>query len=211
MDKKYIALTFDDGPDAEITPQVLDILGQYGVKGSFFLIGEDITADTADIVVREKNEGHEINSHSLTHSDMTKFSDEVILAEMRETDRRITELTGEHPKFFRPPYIAYDARMFELIDLPFICGEGCRDWEPSVSVKERVDAVLGAARDGLIVLLHDQEHNQQTVDALKTIVPELIGQGYELCTISELFAAHGITPRADLPIIYSDVFKTELY
>ncbi len=210
MNRKTIALTFDDGPDEEITPQILDLLKQYGVKGSFFLIGENITHKTEYLVRREKDEGHEINSHSLTHSDMTKLSDQEIIDEMRETKRRINAIIGDPPKFFRPPYIAYDKRMFRLIDLPFICGIGCQDWDSSISAEERIKTVLSEARDGLIILLHDQENNQITVEALKTIIPELISRGFELCTISELFAAHGIEPRADLPIIYSDVFKSEL-
>ena len=211
MNKKYIALTFDDGPDPEITPQVLDILKEHGAKGSFFLIGNNITPETEYLVRREQAEGHEINTHSLTHSDMTKLTDQQILDEMEETERRITAIIGQRPKFFRPPYIAYDERMFRLIDLPFICGIGCNDWDQSVSAEERVQKVLADAADGVMILLHDQQNNQKTVEALKVIVPTLIRQGYELVTLTELFEVYGIAPRSDLPIIYSDVFKTDLY
>lgn len=210
-EKKYIALTFDDGPDNETTPQVLDLLEKYGAKGSFFLIGQNITPETEHIVRRERSLGFEINAHSLTHSDMTKLSDDEIISETAETDQRIFDITGEHPHFFRPPYILYNENMFKLIDRPFICGHGCEDWEPSVDTEERITRILECAHDGAIILLHDFGGNQQTVDALKVVIPELISRGFELCTITELFSAHGIEPvaGADRQIIYSDVFQAE--
>lgn len=207
-DKKYIALTFDDGPDLTITPQVLDLLEQHGAKGSFFLIGQNITPETEHLVKREQSLGFEINAHSLTHSDMTKLTDDEIVSETLETDRRIFEITGEHPHFFRPPYILYNENMFRLIDLPFICGHGCEDWVPTVTAEERIRRVLENAHDGAMILLHDMAGNQNTVDALKVLIPELISRGFELCTLTELFAAHGIEPisGADRQVIYSDVF-----
>lgn len=206
-DKKYIALTFDDGPNTITTPQVLDLLVEYGVKGSFFLIGQNITPETRYIVEREKALGFEINAHSLTHSDMTKLGDEEILSETLETDRRIFEITGEHPHFFRPPYILFNEAMFRLIDLPFICGHDSEDWNPGVDTEGRINNVLKGARDGAIILLHDLAGNQMTVEALKVLIPELISQGYELCTLTELFAAHGIEPvkGAEKQRIYSYV------
>ena len=206
--KKYIALTFDDGPDEVITPQVLDILGRYGAKGTFFLIGDNIGERTADLVRREHDSGHEIANHSRTHPDMTKFTREQIEEEIGITDSRIRAVTGEETRYFRPPYIAYNELMFDTIDKVFICGTGCDDWDSSVSVGERVERVLGAARDGVIILLHDQQNNHKTVEALERIVPELISRGFGLVTLSELFAAHGTEPRADLPVIYSDVYAS---
>ena len=209
--KKYIALTFDDGPDEVITPKVLDILDRYGAKGTFFLIGNNISESTAHLVRREHESGHEIANHSRTHSDMTKFTREQTEEEISATDSRIRAVTGQGTRFFRPPYIAYNELMFDTIDKAFICGIGCDDWDSSVSVDKRVETVLGAAEDGVIILLHDQQNNHKTVEALERIVPGLIGRGFELVTLSELFARHGKEPRSDLPIIYSDVFKTELY
>lgn len=209
--KKCIALTFDDGPDREITPQVLDLLDRYGAKGTFFLIGNNITPQTAHLVRRERDEGHEIACHSLTHSDMTRFTARRIASEVNETCRRIRGISGKMPRFFRPPYIAYNELMFRTVPMAFICGLGCDDWDSSVTAEQRVSTVLGQASDGVMILLHDQQNNHKTVTALETIIPELISRGYELVTLSELFAVHGIEPRADIPIIYSDVFKTELY
>lgn len=210
-DIKSIALTFDDGPNLTVTPLVLDLLDKYSAKGSFFLVGNNINPDNAQVLKRMVSGGHEINSHSLTHSDMTGFSADEIKNEMDETSHRIEMAAGVTPKFFRPPYIAYNELMFDTIDLPFICGHGCDDWDKNVSTQSRIDTTLANSYDGAVILLHDQFDNYQTVKALETLIPTLIERGFALVTVSELFRSHGISPHSDIPIIYSDVFKTQLY
>ncbi|MGN1102435.1 MAG: polysaccharide deacetylase, partial [Huintestinicola sp.] len=112
-------------------------------------------------------------------------------------------ITGEDTKFFRPPYIAVNPTMYEAIDMPFICGAGCNDWEDSVSAEQRAERTLNQVKDGTIVLLHDMQGNSKTVEALKTIIPELQAQGYEFVTVSELFEAKGIEISADDTGLYT--------
>ena len=201
--QKLAALTFDDGPMIGITDQVLDILEENDVKASFFLIGQQITEETEYLVKRAYDMGCSIENHSLTHASMPTLSPEEIKAEIDETTRRIEKITGEKPEFFRPPFIDYDQKMYDAIDLPFICAYGCEDWEPSVSAGERIKRVLEAARPGYMVLLHDMKDNEQTVEAIKTIIPELKKQGYELVSIRELFRRSGVKPERN--VIYMSV------
>lgn len=190
-DKKYIALTFDDGPSDHTSRKVLDILKKYNVIGSFFLIGENIPG-REDIVREELSYGCDIENHSLTHPFMTKLTADEIDAEIKETTRRIVDITGKEPDFFRPPYIDVNDLMHETVPYIFISGYGCLDWEPEVGADERLKGILEGARDGAVVLLHDSEGNDATVEALDRAIPELLQQGYEFVTISELFKKAGI-------------------
>lgn len=201
--KKLVALTFDDGPTIGITDQVLDVLQENEVVASFFLIGQQITDETRYLVKRAHDMGCSIENHSKTHQSMPKQSRQEIIEEIQYTTDLIEEITGEKPEFFRPPYIDYDQKMYDLIDLGFICGYGCEDWVPSVTVKERVDRVLHDANPGFIVLLHDMSDNTNTVEAIKIIIPELKKQGYEFVTIRDLFQMTGVKPQKN--VIYMGV------
>lgn len=202
-----IALTFDDGPNTVITPQVLDILEKEGIVGTFFLIGRNINPESAEMVRRAVSLGCEIENHSVTHPFMDKLSVEEIREEVQTCTDRIVEITGRVPQFFRPPCIAVSQAMYDNIDLTFICGMGCEDWVPTVTTQERIDRVLANAADGQIVLLHDMEWNVNTVEALKTIVPELKKRGYEFATVSQIFKMKNVTPKRGW--LYSNVLQTE--
>ena len=154
-----IALTFDDGPNTTITPQVLDLLEEHGITATFFLIGNNITPESAEPVRRALSLGCDIENHSVTHGFMDKMTPEVIREEIAGCTRRITEITGREPAFFRPPFIALNQQLFDNVDLTFICGSGCEDWVPTVSAEERARRTLANAKDGEIVLLHDMERN----------------------------------------------------
>ena len=202
---KVIALTFDDGPNTTCTPLILDLLQKYNARASFFVIGDNITEESAQVMKRAYAQGCEINNHSRTHSYMNKMTAEEIKAEISYTSDLVEKYIGEPTRFFRPPYIAVNQTMFDSIDMPFINGKGCNDWEEKVTVQQRIDKVLEMAEDGDIILLHDQPSNYQTVEALETIIPELQKQGFELVTVSELFFAKGITPVSDsTPKIYTN-------
>ncbi len=206
---KYIALTFDDGPNATTTNEVIDKLEKYGIVASFFLIGNNIDDESAKAVKRAYDLGCEIDNHSRTHSNMTELSAEDIKAEYDYTDGKVYEITGEHTKFFRPPYIAVHQIMFDNIDAPFIAGIGANDWEDRVTAKMRARMILKQAKDGDIILLHDAEGNSMTVEALDTIIPELQKQGYKFVTVTELFKAKGITP--DMEKVYTNVMQKYQY
>ncbi len=206
---KYIALTFDDGPNATTTNEVIDKLEKYGIVASFFLVGNNINDESAKAVKRAYDLGCEIDNHSRTHSNMTELSAEDIKAEYDYTDGKVYEITGEHTKFFRPPYIAVHQIVFDNIDVPFIAGIGANDWEDRVTAEMRARMILKQAKDGDIILLHDAEGNSMTVEALDTIIPELQKQGYKFVTVTELFKAKGITP--DMEKVYTNVMQKYQY
>lgn len=206
---KYIALTFDDGPNATTTNEVIDKLEKYGIVASFFLIGNNVNDESAKAVKRAYDLGCEIDNHSRTHSNMTELSAEEIKAEFDYTDEKVYEITGEHTKFFRPPYIAVHQIMFDNIDVPFIAGIGANDWEDRVTAEMRARMILKQAKDGDIILLHDAEGNSMTVEALDTIIPELQKQGYKFVTVTELFNAKGIIP--DMEKVYTNVMQKYQY
>ena len=190
--KPMLALTFDDGPNTTTTNQVLDLLQKYQVRASFFLIGSNITDASAEVVKRAYDMGCEIDNHSRTHSYMNEMSAEDIAAEVQFVSDKVKEITGQPTLFFRPPYIAVNDTMYENIDMPFICGAGCDDWDPSVTVDTRVKRVQRQAKDGLIILLHDAQDNDQTVEALDILIPYLLEEGYQFVTVKELFEAKGV-------------------
>lgn len=206
---KYIALTFDDGPNSTTTNEVIDKLDKYGIVASFFLVGNNIDDESAKAVKRAYDLGCEIDNHSRTHSNMTELSAEEIKAEYDYTDGKVYEITGEHTKFFRPPYIAVHQIMFDNIDVPFIAGIGANDWEDRVTAEMRARMILKQAKDGDIILLHDAEGNSMTVEALDTIIPELQKQGYKFVTVTELFRAKGIKP--DMEKVYTNVMQKNQY
>ncbi len=194
-EKKLVALTFDDGPSVGTTDKVLDVLKENDIVASFFLIGQKITEESAYLVKRAHDMGCTIENHSKTHPGMTGLTDEQILEEISYTTNKIEEITGEKPAFFRPPYIDYDQRLFDLVDLGFICGYGCEDWQPEVSAEERTRRILEQAHPGFIILVHDMEGNTRTIEAIKKIIPALKEQGYEFVTIRDLFAKSGKAPE----------------
>lgn len=201
--EKIIALTFDDGPNTVTTPQALDIIEKYGVPASFFVCGDNITPESAEVMRRAVKLGCEIHNHSRTHSDMTEMSPEEIRTEIDFTSDKIEEVVGMRPRFFRPPYIAVNDKMHEVIDLTFICGLGAEDWLEEVSAEKRYNRIISQAADGLVILLHDgvielpneTKGNEKTVKAVDMIVPELQRQGYRFVTVSKLFEMKNAVPK----------------
>ena len=201
-EKKFVALTFDDGPTPGITDQVLDVLKENDIVASFSDWTELQSSRSTDR--RAYDMGCSIENHSKTHPGMPELNDREILDEVSYTTEQIVRITGEKPEFFRPPYISYNQKMYDLIDLTFICGYGCEDWEPSVTAKERADRILRDAKPGFIILLHDMEGNTQTVEAIKTIIPALKEQGYEFVTVRDLFRKSGIVPQRNVIYMGAD-------
>src|SRR2546423_14106760 len=103
VDGPYIAMTFDDGPSAKLTPKLLDLLASHHVKATFFLIGQNV-AENPEIVAREAREGHEIANHSWSHPNLGKMSDEGVRGQLRKTEDAIRSASGNRPTLLRPPY-----------------------------------------------------------------------------------------------------------
>lgn len=207
--KPVIALTFDDGPNTTTTNQVLDLLEKYQVRASFFLIGDNINDESAKSVKRAYDLGCEINNHSKTHSYMNKMTAEEIKAEVDFVSDKVKEITGEPTVFFRPPYIAVNDTMYDNIDMPFISGYGCNDWDDRVTVDRRLKALRRYLKDGIIILLHDAQGNDKTVEMLDTLIPEMIEEGYQFVTVSELFEIKGVPISGEDTNLYSEVGTAE--
>lgn len=109
-----VALTFDDGSALGITDKVLDVLDENGVTASFFLIENNINDKTALLVKRAHDMGCSIENHSRTHSAMTTLTGQEILDEICYTSDAIERITGDKPQFFRPPYIDYNKKMYDI-------------------------------------------------------------------------------------------------
>ncbi len=206
QDAKLVAITFDDGPNLSTTPLVLEKLKKHDVLASFFLIGELINEKTFPVVEQEIELGYEICNHSWTHSYMDRMEPELIKKEIEDTDQIIHKITGAAPAFFRPPYIAVKDEMYDAIDLPFINGINCLDWDENITAAERVEGILGKVKDGDIILLHDFADNPNTVEALDDIILGLKEQGFTMVTISRLFELKGVNPRVNKKL-WSNVFE----
>ena len=203
--KKLVALTFDDGPNTTTTMQVLDLIEQYGITASFYVVGNNINSETEKSMQRAAKLGCEIENHSRTHSVMTEMTAEEIAAEIKYTSDKIEAAVGRKPKFFRPPYIAFNELMYDTIDLTFICGNGAEDYLDEVTAEMRYERIMKQVCDGMVILLHDAEGNFRTVDAVKMLIPKLLEEGYEFVTTSQLFERNGITPA--YRTIYTNVHQ----
>ena len=203
--KKLVALTFDDGPNTTTTMQVLDLIEQYGITASFYVVGNNINSETEKSMQRAAKLGCEIENHSRTHSVMTEMTAEEIAAEIKYTSDKIEAAVGRKPKFFRPPYIAFNELMYDTIDLTFICGNGAEDYLDEVTAEMRYERIMKQVCDGMVILLHDAEGNFRTVDAVKMLIPKLLEEGYEFVTTSQLFEKSGVTPAHKT--IYTNVHQ----
>ena len=184
---KYLALSFDDGPNLTTESKMLDVLAKHDVPATFFVIGNNINEDSAQNMKRALELGCEIGNHALTHSMMSQMDEEQVKAEIEATSVMIEQITGQRPKFFRPPYINVKPEMYDWIDLTFICGKGCEDWVATVGKEARREGIIANAEPGAIYLLHDFDGNEATVEALDEAIPVLKEQGYVFVTVAQLF------------------------
>jgi peptidoglycan/xylan/chitin deacetylase (PgdA/CDA1 family) len=189
-DGRAIALTFDDGPDPIYTPQVLNALARYNVQATFFVLGRCVD-EHPELVRQIIAAGHTVGSHSYSHPIMRWMLPWDIAAELQWSDEAIYRATGAHTRLLRHP------GGMQGVFLPFTArGSGWQvvtwDIDPrdytQPGADEIVRRVLGAARPGAIVLLHDgspggDENRQQTVDALPAIIEGLRALGYNLVRV----------------------------
>ncbi len=191
---KIVALTFDDGPDTQLTPKVLDKLDKYKVPATFMMIGQKVNDSTSAVIKRIIDSGFEIGNHSWGYSSMDSMSKADIQKSINDTNAAILRYSGTTPKFFRPPNLATSSTMFDAIDLTFVSGVVAYDWDQSTSAQTRANYIINGARDGAIFLMHDvQPLPHPTPEALDIIIPTLQSQGYEFVTLSELFRRKGVT------------------
>ncbi len=204
---RKVALSFDDGPDPEWTPKILDVLKKFDVKGTFFMIGET-ASDNTSLLRRVYREGHEIGNHTWTHPDISEISNRQVDLELNLTERLFASELGVQPLYFRPPYSidqepdtndqAAPVERIQNLGYTIIGNKiDTNDWaeHPPKTPQEIVDSVFQQIKDmetrpwnkGSIILLHDGGGDRQvTVDTLPVLIKALRDHGFEIVPVSEL-------------------------
>jgi peptidoglycan/xylan/chitin deacetylase (PgdA/CDA1 family) len=182
-------MTFDDGPSEKLTPELLDILAQYHIHATFFVIGKN-AAEHPEILQRAVREGHEIGNHSWSHPAFAKMSDEKVRAELQKTDDTIRAALGGRPVLMRPPYGSITARQKKWINAEFgyrtiLWDVDPLDWKrPGPAIVTH--RIVTETRPGSIILSHDIHPG--TIKAMPATFDQLQAKGFKFVTVSELIA-----------------------
>ena len=192
--KPMVALTFDDGPIGTAgdsnSMQIQDVIEEYNAHCTFFYIGQNITDENKGEITRAMSLGCEIGNHTWAHMDLTSRTAEQMLEDVNSTTEVLSEITGLKNFLVRPPYFGQNSLVGATIKQPLIAAKvDTVDWSGK-SAEDIVDTALSGIDDGSIVLMHETMPN--TVEAVKTLIPTLVEQGYQLVTVSEMFKAKGI-------------------
>jgi acyl-phosphate glycerol 3-phosphate acyltransferase len=194
---KVVALTFDDGPDPEFTPEILDLLKQNDVKATFFLVGTH-AEKYPGLVKRIIAEGHEIGNHSYSHPvNMLLFSRDRIVQEVVKAEEAITRAGGVRPYLFRPPRGLFNKVLMSILrDRKYtmvLWSLSSRDWQEP-SYKEITWRVCTGVKNGDIVLFHDSGslispeggNHACTIDALPYVIKGLRERGYRFVPLTDM-------------------------
>lgn len=185
MEKPMIALTFDDGPNAQFTPKLLEGLKQRNVHATFFLIGENIEQNSNRNLVKQMyEEGHLIGNHTYRHLEITKLSDEEAYEEIKSTNDLIESIIGKAPEYMRPPFGSWQRNLEKkMMIIPVLWTVDPLDWTTE-NVDEIVNKVVTETKENDIILLHDC-YNSSVIAALR-IVDLLQAEGYQFVTVDKL-------------------------
>lgn len=183
---KKIALTFDTAWGEQYLQNTMDVLKRYNVKATFFIVGK-WAERYPELTLNIYNDDHEIGNHSLNHMQMTKLSKNETLAEIKDAEVIIENITGERPRLFRAPFGEYNNMLVS----------GAKDLNYSMiqwnidsldlegfNNQEIIDRVVSKADNGAIVLLHT--NTQSTPEVLPQIIEKLRKNGYKFVKVSEL-------------------------
>ena len=167
-----LTLTFDDGPNPKWTPRLLDVLGEHGVKATFFMLGERAQTEP-ELVQRIAAEGHLIGNHSWSHPNLALTAASKVRAELTQTSNTLEQIVGERVKYFRPPFGARRPVVFRIareLGLRVVTWNAMTsDWNEHSA--DRIAGELAAKIDRLArraraanVVLHDGGHLEQGVN-----------------------------------------------
>lgn len=187
---KLVALTIDDGPTAEWTPRVLEILRRRDAKATFFRVGVRAQAHPG-LTERTADEGHEQGNHTWAHDDLTHHGETFGRGSLERTGELLAKLTGRAPNLCRPPYGRIDS-----VGLAVCAGlrYDVALWSHHVTGSDPaggVNRILKQGTPGSIILLHDggPEPNANLMKQLDRLVASMTDSGYRFVTVSELLAA----------------------
>jgi peptidoglycan/xylan/chitin deacetylase (PgdA/CDA1 family) len=168
-----VYLTFDDGPDPEWTPRVLNVLDKEGAKATFFAIGQQ-AQQSPELIRRIHDAGHAVGNHTFSHRHPWFMSQRTARAQVRDGANAISDVLGLEPKFYRPPHGRERACMN---DEAHRCGEqivlwnvSAIDWGP-LGVADNIEKRLDMVKGGEIVLMHDGRNKHNRPDQLLRILP----------------------------------------
>lgn len=189
---KLVAFTFDDGP-SKYTLYIVDILEKYNASATFFEVGYNIKAHPE--VTKEVSErGFEIANHTTDHSKLTKLTESKYLSKINDNNTIFKEITGKDMPYLRPPYGSYNDKIKAKAGVPIVTWSlDTRDWE-SRNKDKIIDMVMSNIKEGDIILFHDLY--ESTKDAVKELMPLLKEEGYQVVSVTELFASKGIILEA---------------
>ena len=185
---KVVALTFDDGPDEVMTPKVLEVLGRYNIKATFFLVGEKV--DRHHELVRQMvQEGHIVANHTFSHKGVFQLSSRrVVEQEILACSRSIKAAVGLSPLLFRPPFGVTNPIIGKAVDH---CGLQAIGWSvrslDTVAKSEREDVcrrVEAKLHPGAIILLHDR--CAKSDELLESIIRVTLKSGYKFIALSDM-------------------------
>ncbi|BAC14057.1 oligosaccharide deacetylase [Oceanobacillus iheyensis HTE831] len=186
-DEKIVALTFDDGPHPDYTPEILDILEQYNMKGTFYVMGAH-ARKYPGLVFRAFLEGHEIGNHTFTHNGSITYLND----ELTKTNEIIEKITGKYPATFRPVGGNYNETVISIAKKKgqkvamWAWDQDTRDWD-DVDSKTIANQVIGNLSPGDIILFHDAGGDRTpTIEALPIILRFFKEEGYEGITVTDM-------------------------
>ncbi len=194
----FIAMTFDDGPHATLTPKLLDILKARNIKATFFVIGKN-AAEYPDILKRIAAEGHEIANHSWSHPDLAKLPQDTMRSEISRTQDAITNTIARPVTLLRPPYGALSVNQKQYVHDSYgyriiLWDVDPLDWRrPGAAVVS--ERILKGVKPGSIILSHDIHPG--TIEAMPGTLDALIARGFQFVTVSELIKME--VPQAPTP------------
>lgn len=200
----YVAMTFDDGPSAKLTPKLLDMLKARGIKATFYVVGTN-AAEYPEIIRRMVDEGHEIGNHSWNHPALNKLGASSLRKQLEDTNAAVVRGGAPRPVTMRPPYGATNARLNKLFDEEYgmksiLWSVDPLDWKYRNSTKV-YNAIVQKVHPGAIILAHDI--HASTVQAMPEVFDTLLAKGYKFVTVSELIAMDGQAPasvKKEVPI-----------
>ena len=185
-DQKMLSISFDAAWGNEDTQELIDILAQYNVKATFFVVGEWVDKYPESVKALH-DAGHEVMNHSNDHAHMTQLSKEEIVADVEACNDKIEAVTGVRPTLIRPPYGEYDDNVITAIRSmgmePIQWDVDSLDWK-DLSAEEITKRVVSRVQPGSIVLFHNAALH--TPEALPAILETLLQEGYTFVPISQL-------------------------
>ena len=195
--RKLIALTFDDGPADPYTEKYLEILDQYGIKATFFNLGQNIK-EYPDLAKKIVDSGNELMSHTHQHQQLTKLDAASLQSEFRDAFDLIDSTTGHQTTSFRPPYGDFTEGSWlksgGLASLSVLWNLDSEDWRRA-GADSIVSKSTTGAFSGAIILMHDGGGDRtQDVEALPRIISTLQSEGYEFVTVGELMKSDSSIP-----------------